>query len=105
MASETQIRMNFQNALRRAQEIEDIGNKLLSLAQDETNQCLLELEKGWSGYAHDAMCVKTDRLQDEAISIANKLKRTADTIRKIAKVIYDTEMKNLQIAMEREKRS
>ena len=51
------------------------------------------------------MCVKTDRLQDEAISIANKLKRTADTIRKIAKVIYDTEMKNLQIAMEREKRS
>ena len=43
MASETQIKMNFQNALRRAQEIEDIGNKLLSLAQDETNQCLLEL--------------------------------------------------------------
>ena len=105
MHSEQQIRMNFENALKRAQEIEDIGNKLLSVGEDKTDQCMLGLQQGWSGYAYDSMKAKAEQVQSETIELAKKIKKAANTIRKIAKAVYDVEMDNYRLAMEREKQN
>lgn len=49
-----------------------------------------------------AICVLLAEVQGQ---LAKKIKKVANTIRKIAKAVYDVEMDNYRLAMEREKQN
>ena len=101
MKSLFSIEFDFQQAIKRAEELEGIAADMRKLAGEELETSLQSLSVAWKGEASTAYLSKGTRLRDKILKSANDLVKTAATIRKVAKKTYDAEKKAYQIAMER----
>lgn len=101
MASASEILFNFNQAKKRAQELEDTAAQLRKLANDELGQTLDNLAAAWKGEAATAYLNKGVRLKAKIIQSAKDLDSTATVIRNTAQRIYDAEMEAYRLAMER----
>lgn len=105
MKSASEIRFDFQQAIRRAEELENIAADLKQLASGELGEFLQNLSTAWKGEAANAYLQKGARLQDKILKSAKDLNSTASTIRSVAKRIYDAEMRAYRLAKQREYRN
>lgn len=101
MKSLLSIEFDFRQAIKRAEELEEIAADMKKLADDDLETSLQSLSTAWKGEAASAYLTKGSRLKDKILKSSNDLKKTARTIRSVAKRTYDAEMAAYRIAMER----
>lgn len=101
MEAESEIRFNFTQALRRAEELEEIAERMGRLAHTELQGSFQNLSSAWKGEAAAAYLKKGSQLEEKILNSAKDLKSTASVIRNVAKRIYDAEMCAYRLAKER----
>lgn len=99
--SASQIRMDYNNAVRQADSLSQIARELRKTANGNFQDCISEISHNWKGSNSVAYVNKCNTLKANILESADKLDKTAATIKKIAKNIYDAEMRALRIALVR----
>ncbi len=92
---------DFIAAKRKASELERIARNIRSLSNKNLQAECNAIEISWDGEASVAFLKKIRTLQNNLVSEAESLDRTADTIRRIAETVYKSEMRALEIAQKR----
>lgn len=105
MKTASEIRFDFQQAIRRAEELERIAADLQQLSNRELGESQQNLSTAWKGEAANAYLQKGARLQEKILNSAKDLNSTASAIRNMAKRIYDAEMRAYRLAKQREYRN
>lgn len=101
MASESEIRLNYEESLRKAREMEDIASELRQNANGELDQALAQLSQGWKGEGADAYMQKGAALREKILESAKDLEHTAEAVKTMAKRLYDAEMAAYRLAQMR----
>lgn len=102
MASRYQIQMNFSQAERKAAELDDIAGDLSRLSGTDLQNTLNSLGNNWKGENAGLYIGKGFQLIENMEKTAASLRQAAETIRSVARNIYNAEMEALRIAEERE---
>ena len=92
---------DFVAAQKQATELENIARKLRSIAESYLPRTYSRLNGNWDGTASEAFYKSQNQLIERIRAQADALQNDADTIRRIAKRTYDTEMKALEISKTR----
>lgn len=101
MSSATRIEFDYNRAIAQAQKLDEIAEKLYNLVQNDFIGSMEMLKGGWEGEASNMYIDKGNILCDKINKTSKDLKNTANSIRKIAKRIYESEMHALEIAKQR----
>lgn len=96
-----EIKMDYNRAIRQANELDSIARELRNTANNELQDCVADISHNWTGENSNAYVQKCNVLKSNIVSTAKKIEKTADTIRLIAKKIYDAEMFALRLALAR----
>lgn len=99
--SEFSIRMDYKNAIKQAEKLEDTADKIKRTAKNDLDDCINRINSAWDGDSSNRFCRKGYTVVDELEVIAQELRRTAETIRKIATNTYNADMRALDIAKSR----
>ncbi|MBD5459952.1 MAG: WXG100 family type VII secretion target [Lachnospiraceae bacterium] len=102
MASRYQIQMDFNKAGQKANDLDDIADRLSRIADTDLQNVLNSLGSDWKGDNAGAYIQKSQGVREHMQETVKDLRNTATTIRTIAKNIYDAEMEAVRIAEERE---
>ncbi|MBS6395738.1 MAG: hypothetical protein KH452_01120 [Clostridiales bacterium] len=102
MKSASEIRFDFRQAIRRAEELEEIACDMRRLSNKEMEDSLQRLAGAWKGEAADLFLSRGLQLRENIKQSANDLDRAASAVRKAAKRIYDAEMAAYRRAKRRE---
>lgn len=99
--SESEIRLNYNRAVRQADSLEQLSRNLKSLANNDMSGSISEIAGSWTGENSNSYRGKYEQLKAKVLATAGKLENTATTIRRIAQNTYNAEMRALRIAQER----
>lgn len=95
------IEMDFKNANRQADELEQIAQSLHTLSQDSFQPCLAAVAASWKGENASVFYKKGTAASDGLLVSAADLKQIAAAIRQMAQNTYDAEKRSCEIAQER----
>lgn len=95
------IKMDYNNAIKQAEKLEKLARDLKQIAQTQLQECLSNVDRSWKSTSSVKYINKGKKLREEILSRAKNLEKTAETIRTIAKNVYDAEMRSLEIAKRR----
>ena len=101
MATQFEIWLNYTQAMRQADRLEDQAGRLEEIGRNRVASVLQELAGAWQGDNSEAFRSRAFRLQTEIRDVASILKRVAAVIRQTARNTYDAEMKALELAQKR----
>ena len=101
MASEYQIRANYNAAIRAAESLESIAKSIENLANSELEGALNALGTSWKGENAERFVGKGKSVKSQIADTASDVRRAASELRSDAKSTYDTEMRALEIARRR----
>lgn len=101
MKTEASINFNFNNAKRKAAELEEIAEQLKQIANNDLNGSFQKLSAAWKGEAANDYLKKGEQLRQKLIENARNLENTAATIRNIATRTYRAEMAAYTLAQQR----
>lgn len=102
MSSRSQISLNFQEAVNYANTLENYANEVDGIAKGQIEDSIGQVRGAWKGTNAELFISKQVQLQGDVKKVAAELKSIAADIKTVAKTIYDTEMRNLEIAEKRE---
>ena len=91
------IEINYQEALRRADDLEEIGRDLMRALEKEYEQSMQTLSTNWKGVNAETYLRKGTDLAEQMRCTARSVIETADEIRRTARRIYNAEMAALRI--------
>lgn len=94
------ITLDYQRAIRNANSLDKIANDIVKYS-DKIDNVGLRCNRDWKGQNASHFSVKVGRVSDNLDQISSQIRNTAETIRRVAKRTYDTEMSNLEIARSR----
>lgn len=94
------IRFNYQEALRRASDLDGIAGDLDGARRDVDNS-VHQVSTHWKGDSATQCGRKGERLGEQIGASAGAMRSAANEVRRIAQIIYNTEMRNLEIASKR----
>lgn len=100
--SESTIRMNFNNALRQAEQLDRLATELSRLSGNELSGSLSSIAAAWKGDSSNLFLQKGNALAGQISDSANALRSAASDIRSIAQRTYNAEMRALELARLRE---
>lgn len=92
------IMFNFKRALQQADELDEIANSLSRLSRADFESTMQNISVNWKGESARQYLAKGDRLQGNMNATANSLHDIAADIRRVARRIYNAEMRALAIA-------
>lgn len=95
------IEMDFKNANRQADELEQIAQDLVTLSEDHFQPWLAAVAASWKGDNASVFCKKGTAASDGLSASAADLQQIAAAIRQIAQNTYDAEKRSCEIAQER----
>ncbi len=96
-----EIEINFNNAMRKADEVDSIANELRTLANRKFDGSLQRLAQNWQSDNSSAFIQKGNMLEGQMVNTARNLDKIADSIRSCAQRIRDAERRALEIAQKR----
>lgn len=96
-----EIRMDYHNAIRQADLLEQVANELENTANKDLQDCVSEISYNWTGSNADAYIGKCNSLRENILKTSETLEKTSETIRKISRNTYDAEMRALDLAQVR----
>ena len=95
------IELDFRNAKRQAEKLEQLANDLERLSARKFDDTLGDLAANWKGECANAYLQKAYKLESDMKGTASDMRKTAAQIRKTAKRIYDAEMYAKELAERR----
>ncbi len=98
MASESEIRFNYEQALKKVQELEEIAGELKQIAAGELDGALTKLGGSWQSEASGVYRKKGEDLGERVGKRAENILEIADAARKMAKRLYEAEMAAYRLA-------
>lgn len=101
MASEQTIQFNYDQAMRQANDLLDISKEINKLAVNKLADSIQTIDKNWDGNNSKKFIKKGNTLKGKIEDSAEDLKKISDSIKQMAKKIYDAEMESIRIAKER----
>lgn len=101
MASAETIIFNYTKAIAQADELLDISKNVKKMADGKFTDSIAKVDKNWDGDNSKKYLAKCNQLKDKMGDSASDIQKISDSIRKIAKAIYDAEMANIEIAKTR----
>ena len=96
-----QIECNYRLALKRADELSETARNIMKVSENISNDVMAGLEGEWHGYSATDYKRKLNLFSAKVECEAKKLENIANTIRRVAKRTYDTEMQSLEISRKR----
>ena len=100
--SELSIRMDFAKAKAAAGRLDEIADNLTGTLSGEYDDSMDSVRQNWRGDSATLFLTKAGELWDKVNKTASDLRAAADVIRRIAQNVYDSEMRALEIARQRE---
>lgn len=101
MKTKWQIEFDFDQARRQANQLEDIAERLESLANHQIEQSNAELPSYWRGKSASLFQQKQEEMKKNVLASSRELRQQAELIRAIARRLYQAEMEALEIALRR----
>lgn len=95
------IEITFGNALTQARQLENCADEMIRLANSNLGSIKGDLNNAWQGDSANAYLTKLDLTADNIVATANKLNQIAATIRKVAGIFRDTELRAIEVAEQR----
>lgn len=96
-----QIECNYRLALKRADELSETARNIMKVSENISNDVMVGLEADWHGNSATDYKRKLNLFSAKVECEAKKLENIANTIRRVAKRTYDTEMQSLEISRKR----
>lgn len=96
-----QIECNYRLALKRADELSETARNIMKVSENISNDVMAGLEADWHGNSATDYKRKLNLFSAKVECEAKKLENIANTIRRVAKRTYDTEMQSLEISRKR----
>lgn len=96
-----QIECNYRLALKRADELSETARNIMKVSENISNDVMAGLEADWHGNSATDYKRKLNLFSAKVECEAKKLEDIANTIRRVAKRTYDTEMQSLEISRKR----
>lgn len=101
MKSAYTIKMNFNQAKKQAEELEEISAGMKRLAHNGLEGSFRELSTAWRGEAADVFQGKGSCLIEKILEDARQLEKIAGAMRSSARRTYDAEMQAYNLAQTR----
>ena len=95
------IEMEFAQANKQADKLDEIAADLEKTANDKLGDSLSGIGSAWKSDTAAAYLKKGQVVQNDLLKRAKEIRKAADSVRKIAKTVYDAEKKASQIAADR----
>lgn len=99
--TEYQIKMDYSHAMAEADKLEKIAKKMDQLMQNNFKNCMTRINSDWKGEAATKYKNKGNKVISNVGTLSKDLKKTAQTVRKIAKNTYQAEKHALELAKKR----
>ena len=96
-----QIECKYRLALKRADELSETARNIMKVSENISNDVMAGLEADWHGNSATDYKRKLNLFSAKVECEAKKLENIANTIRRVAKRTYDTEMQSLEISRKR----
>jgi len=100
LQKQKRIQFDFQEAMNRAKELEDIARQT-ERVQEDLGNAFRPLRAGWEGEGSESFLRKGGELGEQIGTDAKALRRSAEEVRRIARIVRKTELANLQLAISR----
>ena len=100
--SEHSIRMDFERAKAAASRLDDIADSIARMMSGDYESSLDSVGHSWRGENATLFLTKGNELREKIEKIISDLRAAAEVIRRIAQNTYDSEMRALEIARQRE---
>lgn len=101
MATKRQIEMDFAQAKKQADALDNLAARLKRLSENEFAGTMQDVSNHWKGQNAQQYLNKASRLQSKMTASAKSLNSIAGNIRTAAKRMRDAELRALQIAQQR----
>ena len=101
MKSSGKIRFDFSNALSQAQKLDDLADRLSRETVRGMEEDIQALQSAWTGESARKFVQKEGELEQAIERDARELRAIAEDIRRIARQIYDAEMRALALIRQR----
>lgn len=101
MKSESEIRMDFQRALEQARRLDALADSMDRRTADRMGDAVEGIHSAWRGDSASRYLGKVQDLQRELRQNVNSLRAAASEVRRVARQIYEAEMRALEIAQSR----
>lgn len=95
------IEIAFGNALTQAKQLDKCADDLMNAAKNNLSNIESDIQGAWRGKSAEMYLDKVDEVSRNMIKTANKLYKAAETLRKVANVFRNTELKALELAQQR----
>lgn len=99
--TEFQIKMDYNDAMAQAEKLEKIAKKMDTLMQKDFRNCMSRIRSEWNGDNSVRYTNKGNKVINNVEIISKELRKTAQTVRKIAQNTYYAEKKSLELAKKR----
>lgn len=96
--SKEAIEIEFSRAMNQAQELADVANEMVMLANNINCREISLLEQSWKGNNGDSIAIKWRELTQEMIDTAQNLENISRSIRSTADLVYKAEKAAVMMA-------
>lgn len=97
MSERDRIEIDFARAVRKAEELEQFAEHLLTLTRNGLNPALEMVAAGWSGDNAELFLKKCAGMEPNLLKISDELFKVAGNVRLTADIIYRAEKAALQL--------
>ena len=95
------IEITFQNAIAQARRLESCADSMVTLANSNLPAVRGEVQAAWEGEEANAYLSKMETTGENILKTAARLYSAATTIRTVAKIFRESELRALEIATQR----
>lgn len=95
------IEITFGNALTQASQLEACADEMVKLANSNLNSVKGDLSAAWQGESANAYLAKLDLTAGNIRTTADKLYQIAASIRQVARIFRESELKAIALAEQR----
>ncbi len=92
------IIFNYKKAIQEANDLMEVSNNIRKIATGKLNESIQAIDSNWEGENSIKFITKSRMLQKKIENSADYIEIISDSIKEMAKNIYNTEMENIQIA-------
>lgn len=101
MKSSSEIRFDFRNAMEQARRLDVLADRIDQQVTNKLDETTQSVHAAWKGGNAAHYISKTQDLRQQIHQSARTLRDIAEDIRRIARRIYEAEMRALEIARRR----
>ncbi len=92
------IKFDYESTIRQAEKLEELAARLKSIAQNDLEDILSEVNQGWQGENAAKFLDKGDRMKGKVLLSSDNLRRIAVTLRQMAGNLQRSEQEAARIA-------